>query len=291
MKEPGDCRGNLIGVAVSTMNGAVLQNLALLEQLEGLGWPTVIVNQYDREAGRLQTRPESQFGAHVSIEDSAARGMCVSRNFALDTLEVDRLLLCDDVVTLDLEEAEGLKQGLSAWPFAPPATSVGALSTRLKKDASTPWRAYASDRAAVKGVGFTNGLLIQKMNSRELVVNRRAVQHWNLRFDERFGLGSASTNGGEEAILLHGILRSGGVILPVDWSPRIHPEDSSGQEVHAKGSFTQGAVHRRVFGPMVWGALLLNFGLKRLMQGGVGPKGLPLVRHYWRGGRWAARHI
>ena len=92
-------------------------------------------------------------------------------------------------------------------------------------------------------------------------------------------------------LLLHSILRADGVILPVDWSPRIHPEDSSGQEVHAKGSFTQGAVHRRVFGPMVWGALLLNFGLKRLMQGGVGPKGLPLVRDYWRGGRWAARHI
>lgn len=291
MRESQNGGRNVIGIAVSTMNGAVLQNQPLLKQIEELCWPTVIVNQHNREGGQRLTISETQFGPHVIIEDSEARGLCVSRNLALDILDVDWLLLCDDDVALDLQEAKGLKQDLSAWPFAPRATSVGALSARLKKDASTPWREYASNRAAVEGEGFTNGLLIQKMNSMELVVNRRAMQHWNLRFDEQFGLGSALTNGGEEAILLHGILRAGGVILPVDWSPRIHPEDSSGQEVHAKGSFTLGAVHRRVFGPMVWGALLLNFGLKRLMRGGVGPKGLPLVRDYWRGGRWAARHI
>ena len=291
MKEPGDRPRNAIGIAVSTMNGAVLQNDSLLKQIEELAWPTLIVNQYDRESGRLQTGFETQFGVHVIIEDSEGRGLCVSRNRALDTLDVDWLLLCDDDVTLDLKEAEGLKQCLSTWPFATPVTSVGALATRLKKDASTPWKAYASGRASLVGDGLANGLLIQKINSMELVVNRRAVQRWNLRFDERFGLGSTSTNGGEEAILLHSILRTGGVILPVDWAPRIHPDDSSGQEVHSKGSYTQGAVHRRVFGPVVWMGLLLSFALKRLRQGGIGPKGLPLLRDYWRGGRWAARHI
>lgn len=276
---------------MSTMNSAVLQNQPLLKQIEDLGWPTVIVNQHNREGGQLLTVSETQFGAHVTIEDSEARGLCVSRNLALDTLDVDWLLICDDDVTLDLQEAEGLKQCLSAWPFGSRISSVGALATQLKKDASTPWRAYSSNRVPLVGDGLANGLRIQKINSMELVLNRRSVLQWNLRFDERFGLGSTFTNGGEEAILLHSILRVGGIILPVDFSPRLHPEDSSGQEIHAKGSFTQGAVHLRVFGPMVWGALLLNFGLKRLMRGGVGPKGLPLVRHYWKGGCWAARHI
>ena len=75
MKELGDRPRNAIGIAVSTMNGAVLQNDSLLQQIEELAWPTLIVNQYDREDGRLQTGFETHFGVHVIIDDSDGRGL------------------------------------------------------------------------------------------------------------------------------------------------------------------------------------------------------------------------
>lgn len=283
-----DIRRNSIGVAVSTMDARVLRNRPLLEQLEVLAWPTVIVNQCRSEHGaRMAGKWEGESG-HVQIVDSDSSGLCASRNLAIRHLEVDWVVLCDDDVSLSVEELHELRDQLMEWPFDCDPDEVGALSTKLKKSESVMWRNYPAERKAIQGSHAWNGLRIQSINSMELVLHRKAMLNWRLSFDEDFGLGATAVNGGEEAILLHDILESGGIILPMNLAPRLHPEDSSGQQMNSKAAFTQGAVHRKIFGALLWAGLFGWFALKRGMRGGFGPRGVGLAMDYWRGGQWSA---
>ena len=190
-------------------------------------------------------------------------------------------LLADDDITLDGEAFASLKQGLQRntdW------NNVGALATRLMKDENTPWREEAQDLSILEG--RQTGVLrrIQRINSMELVLNVSALRSWGIQFDTRFGLGAPPTNGGEEVMLLDSILRCGGRIVPVNVAPRLHPEESSGQAINPATAFTQGAVHRFVFGPSLWPALFVVYALKQVRSGE-----LAWVADYAKGGKWASR--
>ena len=128
--------------------------------------------------------------------------------------------------------------------------NVGALATLLMKDVDTPYAKVKS--FVIQGRSVSSLRRIQSINSMELVLHTRFLRHWGIQFDTRFGLGAPPTQGGEEVMLLNNILRCGGDIVPLDLAPRLHPEESSGQGVNAATAFTQGAVHRLVFGSMLW---------------------------------------
>ena len=237
----------VLGIALSTMDGRLAQNQGLVAQIAKLKAHVVVVNQLRTDEGRLsldslgwsKTMPRSSHGMDTL-------GLSLSRNAAIDALRSQWALLADDDITLDIEAFSSLSQRLSD---ADDWDRVGALSTRLMKDPDTPWRNDVQDLSVLEGRRLPNLRRIQRINSMELVLNVAALRRWDIRFDTRFGLGAPPTNGGEEAMLMDSILRRGGRIVPVELAPRLHPEESSGQAINPATAFTQGAVHRLVFGP------------------------------------------
>ena len=279
---------NLVGFAVSTMNARLLDNVELVKQLSTLGWPVVIVNQHTTEEGKLDLEAGGVNRPHMRVIQSAQLGLSHSRNQAMDALQklsVQWAVLCDDDVTLDLGECAALAAWLegdapiSAWD------NVGALTTRLMKTRTEPWRAYQEATPHIFGAGTSSLRRIQFVNSMELVVHLGALATWNVKFNPRFGLGAPPVNGGEEVLLMHDILRAGGVLVTAPFAVRLHPEESSGQVLNAQAAFTQGAVHKTVFGHLAWWGLVAVFAWKRLKLGNWSR-----VSDYLRGGAWASRH-
>lgn len=271
----------VLGIALSTMDGRLAQNHRLVAQIAQVKAHVVVVNQLRTDEGRLSLDSLGWSEDHAQIVHMDTLGLSLSRNAAIDALRSQWALLADDDITLDIEAFSSLSQRLSD---ADDWDRVGALATRLMKDPDTPWRNDAQDLSVLEGRRLPNLRRIQRINSMELVLNVAALRRWDIRFDTRFGLGAPPTNGGEEAMLMDSILRRGGRIVPVDLAPRLHPEESSGQAINPTTAFTQGAVHRLVFGPSRWPALFLVYALKR-----VGSGEWNLVADYAKGGNWASR--
>ena len=279
---------NLVGFAVSTMNARLLDNVELLEQLSTLGWPVVIVNQHTTQEGKLNPEANGLNHPHMQVIQSAQLGLSHSRNQAMEGLQkrsVQWAVLCDDDVTLDL----GACAALASWLEGDAPTSswegIGAVTTRLMKSRTEPWRAYQKATSHIVGTGTASLRRIQFVNSMELVVHLGALAAWNVKFNPRFGLGAPPVNGGEEVLLMHDILRAGGALINTPFAVRLHPDESSGQVLNAQAAFTQGAVHKTVFGHPTWWGLVAVFAWKRLKSGNWSR-----VSDYLRGGAWASRH-
>ena len=278
----------LVGFAVSTMNARLLDNVDLVKQLTTLGWPVVIVNQHTTEEGKLDLEADGINRPHMQVVQSAQLGLSHSRNQAMDALQklsVQWAVLCDDDVTLDL----GACAALASWLEGDAPTSswegIGAVTTQLMKSRTEPWRAYQEATSHIVGTGTASLRRIQFVNSMELVVHLDALATWNVKFNPRFGLGAPPVNGGEEVLLMHDILRAGGALVATPFAVRLHPDESSGQVLNAQAAFTQGAVHKTVFGHPAWWALVAVFAWKRLKSGNWSR-----VSDYLRGGAWASRH-
>lgn len=271
----------VLEIALSTVDGRLAQNHVLINQIATFKIPVVVVNQLRGNTGQLSLESLGWSADHAQIIHMNTLGLSESRNAAMGALRSQWALLADDDITLDGEAFASLKEGLQRntdW------NNVGALATRLMKDENTPWREEAQDLSILEG--RQTGVLrrIQRINSMELVLNVSALRSWGIQFDTRFGLGAPPTNGGEEVMLLDSILRCGGRIVPVNVAPRLHPEESSGQAINPATAFTQGAVHRFVFGPSLWPALFVVYALKKVRSGE-----LALVADYAKGGKWASR--
>lgn len=271
----------VLEIALSTVDGRLAQNHVLINQIATFKIPVVVVNQLRGNTGQLSLESLGWSADHAQIIHMNTLGLSESRNAAMGALRSQWALLADDDITLDGEAFASLKEGLQRntdW------NNVGALATRLMKDENTPWREEAQDLSILEG--RQTGVLrrIQRINSMELVLNVSALRSWGIQFDTRFGLGAPPTNGGEEVMLLDSILRCGGRIVPVNVAPRLHPEESSGQAINPATAFTQGAVHRFVFGPSRWPALFVVYALKKVCSGE-----LALVADYAKGGKWASR--
>lgn len=288
MREFTSSPKNLVGMAVSTMHARLLENVELVEQLVTLGWHVVVVNQHTTPEGKLDRGAEGMNHSHVQVVNSERLGLSHSRNQAMEELQKQSVrwaVLCDDDVTLDLDACKAL----AAWLGGDAPTSswhdVGAVTTRLMKSRSTPWRTYQDTQAHILGTSTASLRRIQFVNSMELVVHVHALAEWNVGFNPQFGLGAPPVNGGEEVLLMHDILQAGGAVVPTPFEVRLHPDESSGQVLNAQAAFTQGAVHRKVFGHPVWWGLVAVFAWKRLKSGNVSR-----ISDYLRGGAWASRH-
>lgn len=263
------------------MDGRLAQNHVLVAQIATLQLPVVVVNQLRGNTGELSLDDLGWSSDHAQIIHMTTLGLSVSRNAAMAALQSQWALLADDDITLDVRAFALLTKRLQEDTYS---DRVGALATRLMKDQNTPWREGVQDLSILEGRQTEVLRRIQRINSMELVLNVSALRGWGIQFDTRFGLGAPSTNGGEEVMLLDSILRCGGRIVPVDVAPRLHPEESSGQAINPATAFTQGAVHRLVFGVRRWPALFLVYTLKRIRAGN-----LALVVNYAEGGKWASR--
>ena len=274
----------LLGLVASTMHGRLAKNDVLLRQLVALEAPVVIVNQCPGGTGLIDPLALGLPSDSVTVVNVHETGLSISRNNALELLRADWAVLCDDDISLDMSGFQTLRSQLTEWKRQGRLEHVGAITTWLMKRPDLPWRKYPDNPSPIHGTTWSTLKKIQGINSMEMVVNRGWLKQRGVRFDERFGLGAPPTNGGEEVLLLHQILKQGGTILPVAIKLRHHPEESSGQAMNPKTAFSQGAVHRIVFGRIRWFGLALAFFLKRLRDGNI-----RRTIDYTKGGAWASR--
>ena len=104
---------------------------------------------------------------------------------------------------------------------------------------------------------------IMKVSSIEIAFRINSIKIKNLKFDEKFGLGTNNPTG-EEAIFLSDALKQGLKILYIPLPIVFHPKESSGGmfKDNPKLIRAKGAMFYRIFG--IWGYLVsFLFALKK----------------------------
>jgi glycosyltransferase involved in cell wall biosynthesis len=243
----GRCRGDLIhimsrevsfGYVIATVEAQLLKNVRLKAQLLEISDPVVIVNQY-------QERPidPAEFGQNVLILNSKTQGLSRSRNLALQNIDVDFVMICDDDIILVPENIAATRVLIGQ--------DAGAAQyfTQLEKTTGEPWRMnYEKEAFAIKSLNFNAKRRIQRINSMEQIYNLRFLQAKNLSFNQDFGVGSNGHQFGEETLMSWSILKAGGQLRYIPLVTRIHPPFSSGTKYSSRQMHTVFAVYRKVFG-------------------------------------------
>lgn len=91
-----------------------------------------------------------------------------------------------------------------------------------------------------------NLLSIMKVSSIEIVFKRDSIVEKNIKFDERFGLGSFYS-AGEENIFLSDCLKNKLNVYSINVPISIHPDLGVGSVLNEKYFFTRGAVFYRIY--------------------------------------------
>ena len=243
------------GYAVSTVESRLLDNVDFVAQLEQTTDPVVIVNQF-------RTRPlENQmFGNNVLVINSESRGLSHSRNIGLTALDADFVMICDDDISLVLENIARVKEEVRKNP------ETALFFTQLKKTNGELWRRnYESEAFSITKARFNTLRRIQRINSMEQVYNRRFLNAKNLVFDTHFGAGSEGFKLGEETLMTWSILKSGGILRYLPFVTRVHPPLSSGSVLSWENARAVLAVQWKIFG-LVGLLTFSGFILKSLIR-------------------------
>lgn len=232
-----------VEVLVSTMNRVAPPSV--LPEMEDVDLPDVLVIN---QCTQIQA-PAPIEGERWRMLSVAERGLSRSRNLALDRARGDLLVFADDDVRFLPSASHTVRLAFARVPDAAILTFqfLDATTGRLAKD----YRA---------GPARHTGRTISGVSSIEIAVRRSAIGA--LRFDTRFGLGSALPSG-EEAIFLADALRRG---LHVGYWPEpicTHPGMGSGYGDWTRDyAMVKGAVARRIY-PRAWPGAILYFAVTK----------------------------
>ena len=163
-------------------------------------------------------------------------GLSQSRNRALELTDADVAYICDD----DLRFVDGARERVIAAYRARPEADIVIFNLT-----SSAGRKISAN----KRLPFRIGLMCSLLGVWSCMVSYKpsAVREVNVRFDERFGLGSRFGTG-EEVIFLVDCLRRGLRIEFVDEAIAIHPKHSSGNRLDSVEALqAKGALFPRVF--------------------------------------------
>lgn len=182
-------------------------------------------------------------------------GLSKSRNLAIDESHTDYLLFADD-------DIEHLPNAFASIVEAFEATGADILTMRIQTPDGLPFKSYRANE-------FQHSLrTLFKTNSIEIAIKTSSIKNSNLRFDERFGLGSTYPTG-EEIIFLIDAHRSN---LRIHYYPLTivtHPKESSGGALSGNPQLIQakGAMFARIFGYIAFPYCFL-FALKHYKKSG-----------------------
>lgn len=243
------------GYAISTVESRLLENVDFIAQIAKINDPVVIVNQFQR-----QSLEASLFGKHVQVINSESRGLSQSRNIALNAIDADFVMICDDDISLVLENIARVKEEIQRDP------ETALFFTQLKKTTGELWRRNYEPKAfTIDNVSFNTLRRIQRINSMEQVYNRRFLNDKNLVFDNHFGAGSEGFQLGEETLMTWSILKSGGTLRYLPFVTRVHPPLSSGSVLSLESARAVLAVQWKIFG-LIGLLTFSGFILKSLLR-------------------------
>lgn len=237
-----------IEILISTMNRSdfgFLKCMFLFSDFTNFNF--VIVNQ---------TTPDKQLISHfenVKVINSFERGLSKSRNLAIANATRELLILTDDDVV-----------------FQPRFDShiIKAFNSDSRRDGFRFEFLNGKGNFAKKYPKHfqkkLSQLQILNTSSVELVFKRKSIQNVNLKFDEKFGLGTEFSLG-EEAVFVSDAIKLG---LKIGFFPEVlvaHSHFTSGQKRAVSSQYyIQSAVFYRIYGKMYlfWIALKIFFDLK-----------------------------
>lgn len=261
-----------LGIIISTMRGRLWDNKALVANVRNLDLPTVVVNQ---DPARFHVESREEDGCLLVI-NTPQTGLSSSRNLLLQNATFQFAILCDDDVELIEDEVLGFAKFLNQLDH-PDNLFFHSILLGIGKN---PWRAkYPKHASSIDASDAMFWRKIQRVNSMELVLNVEWLRRNDIQFDTNFGLGSRSTNGGEEVLLLHKALTTGAKLYFYNHPLRFHEGESSGQVLDALGAYTRGLVHRKTAMWIWWPALVLRF----VWRSRVAANPLKLIRRYMTG--------
>lgn len=236
--------------------------------------PAVIVNQDPRS---FKTETIEQDG-NILVINTPETGLSQSRNLLIKHADFDFGILCDD--DIELNEHEVLSFADHLQNLSPNQRDGRMFRTVLIGDENRPWRTRYPDPHSV--LTQSTPMIwrkIQKINSMELVLNLTWMKQNQIWFNPDFGLGSATTNGGEEVIMLNDALNAGAQVVFNSCPLRIHKGESSGQIINPIGAYTRGRIHQTT-APIIWWPLLVfRFAMRAWQKPHLGV----LIRRYVKG--------
>lgn len=196
--------------------------------------------------------------SNVYVVTKNERGLSKSRNVLLEnaiTLAIDYLIISDDDVYYNNDGLDILSQyliekeeHLSHYQF-----QSCNESNHLRKKYKT--KSYELKKLDVFSV-----------SSIEMCINIRLVKENNIRFDERFGLGSIYS-AGEEPIFLSDALSYNHHIRFLPITVTIHPLESSGAKIYTDETIlaARGAIFKRCLGSVTGAICVLAFWFKKFI--------------------------
>lgn len=268
-------------VCVSTMNGGLVKNHALTNQLLALGIPVVVVNQITRQDPRNQELKARLSLPHINIYETTTCGLSRSRNDALRLATTSWALLCDDDVWFSQNGIHQLAHELPKYDNS----EVGAVTTQLLRDNDLDWRNYSVLPETVNGTSIWAKLQIQHINSMELVLHAKNMKKHGVSFRQHWGLGTTPAPGGEEVLLLNDLLENELTLQRINVGVRIHPDESSGSGINTTNAFVQGSTNSVIFPRLVYWGLGVWLTFKHLIRR---RSDLKWGVAYFKGGHWAS---
>lgn len=161
----------------------------------------------------------------VSLHIIHSRGLSKNRNNALRLASAPLALISDDDVDYT---TEGLLAVIQAFHQHPRADVISFQFRSEEQRKAYPTRSFNHRRPA-RGFYIT---------SIEMAFRREKVQG-RLRFNEHFGLGSEDFPMGEEAVLLHDMLKAGLACIYLPYVICSHPGQSTGPKQLAQATHLQ----------------------------------------------------
>ena len=194
-----------VTVAISTL-GRGVSGIALPPPADGLCWAVLAQDP-------PETWPEALLRDDVALHRLPGRGLSKSRNAALDLVGTDLMLLADDDLEFHPEGILSLAARMAADPDLALCTGIVARPHVSHGKTAQDWRVFRAGR----------------IMSSEIMLRRSRLAAFGVRFDEDFGLGTATPTG-EEYILLADVLKAGGRAAYAPVLLADHPGESTGQD-------------------------------------------------------------
>jgi glycosyltransferase involved in cell wall biosynthesis len=225
-----------INVLISTLNEGI-QKVPNVLQIEQSGVTYIIVHQFTVE--KYKDIPKELIRPDVKIVQVNEKGLSKSRNRAIELADAEIAVLADDDVrylpnTLEIIRAAYAK-----------LTDADGICFKIKTpEGSSEYKEYSNTLVKLKRN------FVHYPSSIEITFKVQPIRSGNIRFDNRFGLGSELYKSAEEDVFLDDCIKKGLNLYFVPEYIVVHELESSSKNLDPYGSYRNelaGALYYRKY--------------------------------------------
>lgn len=244
-------------ILMSTMNKKNISELEFQEKKIDLRSSVIVINQLTN-LSKKQIINEKNF---FSFEE---KGLSKSRNRALNKVNEGICIIADDDIFYTEKYVDIIEEAYLKNPDA------DIITFQVQTPDGKLFKNYPSKKY------YHNKYSILKVSSIEITFRSSKIKEKEIKFDEKFGLGSEFPVG-EEAIFLKDCLDQGLKILYIPKVIVCHKKESTGDNLDSDGIKNKGAVFRRIYKKNA-GFLSIIFHFKKFKLGN-----LKNLKYYFEG--------